>query len=394
MAFSRQQMRRFWLAVHLYLGLSVGVVFSLTGLTGSLLVFYVEIDRLINPELVISASKSLAQSYENVIQKLHQTYPERTNAWRLEVPTQPDKPIMARYYKPVETQHQHFSPLVVAINPYTLAIINHRFWGEYAVTWIYDLHYTLLLDETGNTIMAIIGIFCLLSLLSGVYLWWPKNATYNIKNTATKNTAKTNKWRKALAIRLRTGYLRKLYDIHTLLGIYSLILLILLVVTGLILEKPEWFAPSINKISSTFIKPNVQSFRADPNQKITLDSALEIAQKQFPQAQVRWLETPESAFGTYIIRLKNLNEIADRFPKTYVWIDQYSGKILATRNPQHNSNGDVFMDWQHPLHSGEAFGLAGRIIVCFSGIIPTILLVTGYLRWRKKSRKKVVKFGR
>lgn len=365
---SQKRMRRFWIAAHLYLGLSIGLVFAMSGLTGSFLVFYVEIDRLIHPELVISAHQQPMQSYENILQKLQKTYPTRNKAWRLEVPIQPDLPVMVRYYQPQETQHKNFAPLMIAINPYTLEIINHRFWGEYAATWIFDLHYTLLLGKTGHTIIALIGIFCLVSLLSGVYLWWPKQ----------------HKWRQSMAIRLRKGYLRKLYDIHTLLGIYSLLLLIILVVTGIVLAVPQWFTPSIQRLSPIFEKPQVASTINIPAKKITLDSALQIAQKRFPQAQPRWLQTPNTDSDTYLIRLKDSKDIGDRFPQTYVWIDQYSGKVLAVRDIKQNTGGDVFMDWQHPLHSGEAFGLTGRLVVFLAGFIPIIMLVTGYLRWRRK----------
>ncbi len=35
------------------------------------------------------------------------------------------------------------------------------------------------------------------------------------------------------------------------------------------------------------------------------------------------------------------------------------------------------LEWQYPLHSGEAFGLAGRIIVCVAGVSVAVLAVTG-----------------
>ena len=38
----------------------------------------------------------------------------------------------------------------------------------------------------------------------------------------------------------------------------------------------------------------------------------------------------------------------------------------------------------HPLHNGEAFGLAGRLLAFAGGLLPTLLLVTGWLRWRHK----------
>ncbi|MGH7201474.1 MAG: PepSY domain-containing protein, partial [Planctomycetaceae bacterium] len=45
---------------------------------------------------------------------------------------------------------------------------------------------------------------------------------------------------------------------------------------------------------------------------------------------------------------------------------------------------------QFPLHNGEAFGLAGRWIVFFSGLTPAVLYVTGVTIWwrRRRSRRR------
>ncbi len=39
----------------------------------------------------------------------------------------------------------------------------------------------------------------------------------------------------------------------------------------------------------------------------------------------------------------------------------------------------------YPLHSGQAFGLAGRILICLSGLFTSALCVTGFVIWRKKA---------
>jgi len=52
-----KNLRRYFSALHLYLGLVLGVAFTMLGLTGSFLVFYPEIDQLINPELQINQPK-------------------------------------------------------------------------------------------------------------------------------------------------------------------------------------------------------------------------------------------------------------------------------------------------------------------------------------------------
>lgn len=359
--------RRLWLAAHLYLGLSVGAIFALLGLTGSLLVFYVDIDRMLNPELVIEV-QGQTQPYQKVVETLQQSQPQRLHAWRLEIPASADRPIMARYLKPVETKHAAFAPLVVAVNPYTLDIINSRFWGDYAMTWIYDLHYTLLLDKLGRMMLGILGLLCMLSLASGIVLWWPR----------------PGKWRASLALRLRSGFKRKIYDLHALSGVYGFLLLLLLAGTGVVLEQPTWFKPWVQLASPLFQTPKLHS-TLQSGIPISADAAVSIAARIFPGAQLRWIETPDISNGVYRIALHQPDEPSQRFPKTQVWIDQYSGEVLASRNTRHNSAGDTFFDWQHSLHSGEAFGLTGRLLVFFVGLLPAILLCSGWIRWRQKT---------
>jgi len=82
--------------------------------------------------------------------------------------------------------------------------------------------------------------------------------------------------------------------------------------------------------------------------------------------------------------MKQVSEPSDRFPKTFVWIDQFSGKVLGVRDTTKVSSGDAFFDWLHPLHNGEAFGWTGRWLAFFVGLIPAFLWVTGLIRWRQK----------
>jgi uncharacterized iron-regulated membrane protein len=60
-----------------------------------------------------------------------------------------------------------------------------------------------------------------------------------------------------------------------------------------------------------------------------------------------------------------------------VWIDQYSGKVLAVQDPNQFTAGETFLNLMWPLHSGEAFAFAGRILWCVIGFAPLILYVSG-----------------
>ncbi len=369
----RQQWRRMWLDVHLYLGLIAGCIFSIAGLTGSALVFYVELDEMLNPQLRIEQSQTQTpiQRYESLLQSLNHAHPERQNAWRLEMPRDSQSMVVARYYKPKETEHLHFAPYMVWLNPYTAEIVSSRLWGDTLMTWLYDLHYTLLLDLTGKIIMAILGGFLLILLMTGIYLWFPSK----------------NQWKNALTFKRNSSFTRFIFDLHKTNGVYSLILMLILILTGILLELPDTFNPLIHRISPLYEMP-VLSSQQQNQSRITVDKAVEIAQKSFPNAQLRWIETPNNEKGIFKIMIYQNGEPSQRFPKTIVSIEQYTGAVLDVRNPVKSSFGDLFIRVLHPLHSGEIFGIIGRWIVFLSGFVPVILFITGFLRWQQKRYAK------
>lgn len=372
---SRQRVRRFMLMLHLTLGLAVGALLALTALTGSLLVFYVDIDRMLTPELVVPAGQKDAVPLDRVVQALREAHPARSGGWRLELPHGPDHPIMARYMKPEETAGKSFAPLMVAVNPYSGEVLSSRFWGRTAMTWIYDLHYLLLAGDSGQLVLALGGIGSLLILATGVYLWWPA----------------AGKWGKALQPRLRSGLVRQVFDIHVLAGVYGLVILLPLIVTGIVMERPDWVKPVVERLSPMTAAPALAP--AQGGTVVGADAALAAALARFPQAEPRWVEVPGQAGGAYHIRLFQAGEPGWRFPKTSVWVNGGDGTIMDFRDPTRWSFGDAFFGWQHPLHNGECFGLCCRILVAVAGLLPALMLATGAVRWRQKKRARPVRVG-
>lgn len=373
MTATTKSFRNRWLAVHLYLGMSLGLWLAVIGITGSLLVFYVELDEVLNPELVIADPSAPRLSYQALVDAIQRAEPDRLRGWRLEISDNPQRMITARYYQPQETEHLGFAPLMVTVHPQTGAVLKQRFWGQYAMTWIYDLHYTLLLASTGKLIMAIVGGLLLVALISGLVLWWPQRG----------------KWRAALSIKRNASAERLTYDVHKVAGAYGFALLLLLALTGIVLEVPEYVNPLIAKFSPLQTPAKPQSLVMHSNQaRITVDRAVSVAQNLFPDAQLSWIETPHDAAGSYRINLYQAGEPSRRFPKTNVWVDQYSGRILQVNNPDDFSKGDSLITWLHPLHSGEALALPGRLLVLLAGLLGPLLFVTGVIRWLHKRRAK------
>jgi len=288
------------------------------------------------------------------------------------MPSDPEQMLTARFYFDKEKEHLSFAPFMVSINPYTSEVVSSRFWGEFVMTWIYNLHYQLLLDKTGRIIMSIVGFVVLVSLITGVYLWW-----------SSRGKLKT-----AFSFKRNASQKRFNFDLHKLNGIYWFPVLVVIVFTGFFLDLPPH--KSLVETLSPLYKPtSTASIPTKDAKRILVDDAVIIATTQFPDAVVKWVETPDGSDGSYSIRLWQSGEPSRRFPKTYVWINQYSGQVLSVRDAKKDGSGDTFLRWLHPLHNGEAFGISGRIIVFLSGFIPLILFTTGMIRWIQKKRVKL-----
>jgi uncharacterized iron-regulated membrane protein len=284
-----------------------------------------------------------------------------------------DWPIMARYYTPVESVGKHFAPLMLTVDPVTLEVTSSRLWGDYAMTWIYDLHYSLLLEKPGKIAIGIIGLISLISFISGIWLWWPGWA--GLKH--------------ALKPQLRSGKARLNYDLHVLTGSYGLVFLLILSLTGAALALPDETAMLVKPFSELTSAPKIALTATENASAITADQAVAIAIKQFPQAELRCVETPGLAKQkAWRIALYQDGEPSRRFPRTQVWIDPLTGEILALRDTKQDTGGDVLMHWLHPLHNGEVFGMTGRILVFIAGFLPLLLFVTGLIRWLQKRRAR------
>lgn len=382
-------LRRGLRALHGYLGLSLGLVFVLLGITGSGLVFYPDLDQLLNPALKPMPGLAAAPrvDLDQALARLRAAYPPETGyggRWRFELPMDASRPLMARYYQPPERAGRHFAPLLVSLDPQSLDITSARFWGDGGMTWIYDLHYTLLLEEDGLVLVGWCGLALALLLLSGLALWWPR----------------PGRWREALRLRPRPRPGVFVFDLHMLAGWSSALVLLLVAVSGVGLAWPQPARQLVGQFSplaerprpgaSAAIRAGDAENPAGPSGPLSLAHAQALAQARFPGAELRWVESSGAAGEPLMLRLYQPGEPSRRFPHTQLWLDPLDGRPLAERDPRQMGAGDTVLNWLHPLHNGEAFGLAGRWLVLVSGLMPLVLGISGTLRWwqRRQARAR------
>jgi len=365
--------RAIWIKIHLYLALIAGFFFALIGLTGSVSIYREELDTLLNPRLVIEQPLGKRQSLDKMMAAVRAAHPDRHGAWTLEMPRSAHDMVTVWYDKPRETFFELYAPLMVSVNPYTAEVVASRFWGQTLTTWLLDLHTQLQLNRFGWNTVGIVGVLLMLSIGTGVYLWWP-----GIPNILG-----------ALKIRHKAGLVRLAFDLHRLAGLLSAAVLLLLAFTGFHLSYPavlETLAGA-SGMEHGGTGRTIISTAIPNNHPVSLESAEFLARGPFPRAELRRVTTPAGDSGIYRINLRQSSEINRRHPYTTVWVDRWSGHIKEVRDPSGFTSGEVFASWIWPVHTGEAFGAGARFIWFVAGFVPLLLYVTGLLHWLHRHGK-------
>jgi uncharacterized iron-regulated membrane protein len=95
----------------------------------------------------------------------------------------------------------------------------------FSVEWLVNLHENLLSRHTGRVVNGV-GAICVTSLcLSGAVIWWP-----GIRN-----------WRRSLIVNWKAPFARITWDLHSALGFWCFIFILVWGVSGIYFSFPQLF---------------------------------------------------------------------------------------------------------------------------------------------------------
>ncbi|SEJ86217.1 Uncharacterized iron-regulated membrane protein [Sphingomonas sp. OV641] len=274
--------------------------------------------------------------------------------------------IPARYY-PAAMPGHHAERLMVWFSPDGGRIVRVERWGGYLMSWIYQLHMELLAGEAGLQIVGWSGVVMLVLLVSGVVAWWPRGS-----------------WRKALAFKRDAAPIRRLRDLHKLSGVGSALLLVVLVVTGVLLALPNvmqaLLAPG---------KPAVPASAEVPAgaRPVSIVQALDAAQRALPDGRLVFVDMPIGGSAPIRARYQVPGDPHARFPASYVYLDQVTGRVLGVHDARRGGVGAQVNLWVRALHDGTVGGMATRVLALLMGLMPAVLFVTGLMHWLRRRRQ-------
>jgi len=371
--------RTLWVKVHRYIGLFLGAIFVVVGLTGSVLAFWQTIDEWLNKDIMIVGvppGEASLRSLDAILAAANAAAPPHGKPMLVTMPRHSSAAVSITYS--VSTQDKQPDQYEIFVNPYIAEATGQRFLQHAdsvlsmpLIRTIISLHASLLFGDDRRYVVGIPAIFLLVSLTAGIYLWWPRNRN----------------WRHALSIKWGATPVRLTYDVHKTTGLYLYVVLTIVLFSGIYMI----FKPEVQSLVGMFspVRGEPKDLKSKPlpgQPPLGLDVAAKIADKVFPVGKLHWIFLPQGRDGVYVV-----GEQEDEEPNrwaTYrnVTIDQYSGEILYVQDRAKFSAGERFLEWQYPLHCGEAFGDAGRAFIFALGFVPLILYVTGFMRWRQKRR--------
>ena len=372
--------RKLWLTVHKYIGLFVGAVFVVIGLTGSILAFWQAIDEWLNAGImrVEIPAQAIYRPLDEIFAATQAVIPPNGVPGGISLPRHLGAAVSLDYTVPTGEQKSDYYEIFV--DPYTARVTGQRLGmrgdsllSQPFIHIVMDLHWTLLLGYDKAYIVGFAALFLLISVLVGLYLWWPRNGT----------------WRHALTIKRGASVERLTFDIHKTAGLYLSAVLIVLLFSGIYII----FKPQVRALVTLFstVREEPQDLKSAPvpgQVPLGLDAAAAIADKVFPDGKLHSISFPKGPDGVYVVGKQADNEPNRAGTYRNVTIDQYSGQVLHIQDRAKFTAGETFLEWQYPLHCGEAFGNIGRAFIMLMGFVPLTLYVTGFLRWRQKRRAR------
>lgn len=364
--------------LHLWLGVSSGLVVFIVALTGSVLVFEEELEPVIYRKFhVMEAPKNqLPLPLDNLSAAVASRYPDKRIA-RITIEPHADRTILFGLVKGKKEK----DVLSVAVNPYTAEITDTRRENESFFHIVLQLHRYLCLEDTGKAITGVACVMFIVIMITGLILWWP-----NRKQT-----------RQRFTIKWGAKFKRLNWDLHAVFGFYVLPFTFLIALTGLVWSY-KWVN---NMIYLTFDGKPQQKREAPANIGIantaitgTLAKITAETDRLLPHPGRIQLTLPESDSLSITVSKVNENASVSNIVD-FLYFDQNDGHLISKRLYDDETTGMKVRRLVFPIHTGSIWGWPTKILALIVALITTSLPVTGVIIWvGRKFKKKDKKVGR
>ncbi len=367
--------RRAFRQIHLWIAFGLGTLIFPVTLSGTLLLFDTEIDRLLNPFLYAVRGASVTQPLDLYLDQAAAI--AGGEAMQLRWPARAGLPltVLIRTVDPraaaarEDGTRRAASPVLVTVylDPPTAKVLGTADVRASFIGTVRRFHESLLVPQfSGRQIVGFMGAGLLFLCLTGLYNWWPRNVSI----------LHSLQWRRSPKVS---------FNLHHMMGFWIALPLALMAITGMYQAFPQQ-----GRMVLSLLAPFAAQADRPPDRSASLlhrkaldpARAVDLALALLPESRPLSLAFPTAESKAWQMRVAG----DDGVQRTVV-VDDATAVVAAGARPM---MGDAIGALMRRLHAGRYHGLAWRVIIIMCGLFPSILLVTGIMMWlRRRSNTKM-----
>ena len=214
--------------IHLWTGIAIGLYIVVVCATGSVLVFRRQLMRIYanRPPVSLHTPDAKPLTEDELRIAAQRAYPAFTveKVWRSRRGNLPVDVWMSRGPKGADKKQHLFDPY----NGADLGETRPR--GVRVIDWTVSLHDDLLGGMRGRTVNGVGAILLTILCVTGALIWWQGSV----------------KWSRGLTVRWRGGWQRVNWDLHSAIGSWAFIAVLLWAISGIYLVFPHPFGALVD----------------------------------------------------------------------------------------------------------------------------------------------------
>lgn len=229
------RLRRALFHVHRWVGLAFGLYVLAISLSGSILIYRGDLDALLATRSIRVTPQAHRLSDAQLLTAARAAYASfHFSDVRIHGRRAPDSAVQVwlifggRRIGPGRIER--------LFNPYTGQDLGDVLGPEPGpISWIGNLHERLLAGATGLALNGAGALLLTLLCMTGAVIWWPGSP----------------RWRRSMLVRLGVGWRRLVWDLHSFLGFWVFLLILMWSVTGFYLAFPDAVSAAIRSASGS-----------------------------------------------------------------------------------------------------------------------------------------------
>ena len=380
-------MRKIFRNIHLWLSVPFGILITLICFSGAALVFEKEVMELCHRELYfVKKVEAAPLPMEQLMTKVAATLPDSVSVTGVNISSDPERAYQVTLSKPRRAS--------MYVDQYTGEIT-----GKYERAPFFNFMFRMhrwLLDSMkqdggifwGKMIVGTSTLMFVFVLISGVVVWWPRT------RKALKNSLK---------IVANKGWRRFWYDLHVAGGMYALVFLLAMALTGLTWSF-QWYRTGFYKTFGVEVQPSMGHGNAAANS--TAKGGKREGKPEGREGRGAHRYSPYTNWQQVYEQLAEANpdykqiSVSDgsasvavprfgnqRGPDRYKF-NPRNGEITETTLYKDLDNSGKIRGWIYSVHVGSWGGMLTRILTFVAALIGASLPLTGYYLWIRKKIKR------